>query len=94
VPANAEALQLAKDLKLDFEPIKQWAIRVLDYWSEENGVYVPRSVFENAAKVGDCDRVFILFPKSQLDSILAGSAKSEKQILTQKLLRVLNGRMN
>jgi hypothetical protein len=23
----AEALQLAKDLKLDFEPIKQWAIQ-------------------------------------------------------------------
>jgi HK97 family phage prohead protease len=78
VPANAEALQLAKDLKLDFEPIKQWAIQALDYWSEEKGVYVPRSVLESAAKIGDSDRVFILFPKNQLDNILDGSALSEK----------------
>jgi hypothetical protein len=35
-------------------------------------------MLENAAKVGDSDRVFVLFPKSQLDSILAGSAKCEK----------------
>jgi HK97 family phage prohead protease len=78
VPANAEALQLAKDLKLDFEPIKQWAIQALDYWSEEKGVYVPRSVLENAAKMGDSDRVFVVFGKSELDSMLAGTAKTEK----------------
>jgi HK97 family phage prohead protease len=78
VPANAEALQLAKDLKLDFEPIKQWAINALDYWSEEKGVYVPRSILEKAAKVGDSDRVFVIFPKEQLDGVLAGTAKSDK----------------
>ncbi len=50
----------------------------LDYWSEVNGVYVPRSILENAAKIGDGERVFILFPKNHLDSILTSSAKSEK----------------
>jgi HK97 family phage prohead protease len=77
VPANADALQLAKDLKLDFEPIKQWAIQALDYWSEEKGIYVPRCMLEKAAKVEDSDRVFILFPKSQLQNLLAGTTTSD-----------------
>jgi len=79
VPANAEALQLAKSLNLDLDPIKQWAIRALDEWSEEKGVYVPRALLEKAAKVGDADRVFVIFEKSQLDDILAGKAKGEKE---------------
>jgi HK97 family phage prohead protease len=78
VPANAEALQLAKNLKLDFEPIKQWAIQALDHWSEEKGIYVPRSMLENAARVGDSDRVFIVFPKNQVDSLLAGTEEAER----------------
>jgi len=79
VPANAEALQLAKSLNLDFDPIKQWAMRALDEWSEEKGVFVPRSLLEKAAKVGDADRVFVIFEKSQLDGMLAGTAKGEKE---------------
>jgi HK97 family phage prohead protease len=79
VPAHPEALQLAKSLNLDLDPIKQWAIRALDEWSEEKGVYVPRSLLEKAAKVGDTDRVFVIFDKSQLDEMLAGTAKGEKE---------------
>jgi HK97 family phage prohead protease len=79
VPAHPEALQLAKSLNLDLDPIKQWAIRALDEWSEEKGVYVPRSLLEKAAKVGDSDRVFVIFEKSQLDEMLAGTPKSEKE---------------
>ena len=76
VPANAEALQLAKSLKLDFTPIKEWAIRAIDEWSEEKGVFVPRSILEKSAKVGDSDRVFVIFEKQQLDDLLAGKAKA------------------
>jgi len=79
VPANAEALQLAKSLNLDFDPIKQWAIRALDEWSEEKGVYVPRSILEKSAKVGDSNRVSVIFEKQQLDDILAGTAKGDKE---------------
>jgi HK97 family phage prohead protease len=79
VPANAEALQLAKSLNLDLDPIKQWAIRALDEWTEERSVIVPRSILEKAAKVGDSDRVFVIFGKSQLDDMLAGQAKTEPE---------------
>src|SRR5262249_26596487 len=77
--ANAEALQLAKSLKLDLDPIKQWAIRVLDEWTEEKSIIIPRSILERAAKVGDSDRVFVIFGKSQLDDLLAGQAKTEPE---------------
>jgi hypothetical protein len=66
----------------------------LDYWSEVNGVYVPRSILENAAKIGDGERVFILFPKNHLDSILTGSAKSEKQNRFLRLPPRFSGRRN
>jgi HK97 family phage prohead protease len=81
VPANAEALQLAKSLNLDLDPIKQWAIRALDEWSEEKNVLVPRSLLENATKVGDGNRVFVLFDREKLDQVLAGKAKPEPQLL-------------
>src|SRR5262245_21881836 len=80
VPANAEALQLAKSLNLDLDPIKQWAIRLLDEWTEERSIIIPRSILERAAKVGDSDRVFVIFGKSQLDDLLAGQAKTEPEI--------------
>lgn len=79
VPANAEALQLAKSLNLDFGPIKQWAVRALDEWNEEKSVIVPRALLEKAAKVGDGEKVFVLFEKGQYDEILAGEAKAEKE---------------
>jgi HK97 family phage prohead protease len=81
VPANAEALQLAKSLNLDLDPIKQWAIRALDEWSEEKSVLVPRSLLENATKVGEGNRVFVLFDREKLDQVLAGKAKPEPQLL-------------
>jgi len=83
VPANAECIQLAKSLNLDFGPIKEWAIRVLDEWSEEKSVFVPRSILEKSAKVGDTDRVFVIFDKKELDDILAGKAKGEDEEETE-----------
>src|SRR5262249_25092850 len=73
---------------------KQWAIRLLDEWTEERSIIIPRSILERAAKVGDSDRVFVIFGKSQLDDLLAGQAKTEPEITdfaspAQNLLPIL-----
>lgn len=43
VPANPEALMLARSKGINITPLKDWAERMLDQFHEEKGVYVPQS---------------------------------------------------
>ncbi|HWP59538.1 MAG TPA: hypothetical protein VNL14_16720 [Candidatus Acidoferrales bacterium] len=66
VPANPEAVQLARSLKIDNKPLRDWAMQVLDEWSEEKGIYVARSLVEKTVKWADDKKsVSILIPSEE-----------------------------
>lgn len=50
IPCNPEALVQAKSAGVDMEPLREWAERILDAWTEERGIYVPERQFEQIVK--------------------------------------------
>lgn len=46
VPANPEALQMARAAGIDLAPIKTWAEAVLDEWHEGPGLWLPKGRIE------------------------------------------------
>lgn len=53
VPAHPDALVDAKAKGINVAPIRAWAIRALDEWSDEKGLYLPQSAVLGALKAID-----------------------------------------
>ena len=54
VPANPEALIQARSAGIDTEPIKSWAAKILDEWTEtKDGLFMPRDMVESIRKDAD-----------------------------------------
>lgn len=51
IPSNPDALMDAKSKGIDLEPIRDWAIKALDEWSDHGGIWVPRERVERTFKL-------------------------------------------
>ena len=61
VPANPEALVVAKSKGINVTPLKEWAERILDEWSEdEDGILIPKSNVEQIYKLLNGKRIYTL----------------------------------
>lgn len=60
IPSNPDALIEARSAGIDLDPLREWGHKALENWTEERGLFVPRSQLKRAIQV-------LASPKSVFD---------------------------
>jgi hypothetical protein len=86
VPANPRTLVVARSQGIDVQPVVEWALNTLDTWSDEKGMYVPKSKLEIVAKMFDSTPEFFDMSVAEIETTITktigGTGMSDQDEVT------------
>lgn len=79
IPANPEALIDAKSAGIDLLPLKGWAEKILDEWSEHKDLALPRKTIEDIRKQAAASKNIYLPTPTEQDNLLRKNLEAVQQ---------------